>query len=85
MNTPQRTLSQPGYSTTRHFPDEDFPTGYLPDHDVLLQFSLVLYFCQVTGDIQETDFDLPATVVIYTRCKSCVIDDTEGLQIKILR
>ena len=34
---------------------------------------------------QKTDFDLQPTSVIYTRRKACVIDDSEGLQIKILR
>ena len=48
-------------------------------------------FCNVfikshlTYRSQKTDFDLQPTSVIYTRCKAIVIDDTERLQIKILR
>ena len=34
---------------------------------------------------QKTDLDLQPTSANYTRRKACVIDDTEGLQIKILR
>ena len=49
-------------------------------------FSLSYIFVksQVIYRTQKTDFDLHPTGVIYTRCKAGVIDDTEGLQIKIL-
>ena len=39
---------------------------------------------QVIYRTQKTEFDLQPTSLIYTQFKSCAIDETEGLQIKIL-
>ena len=39
---------------------------------------------QVLNWTQKTDFDLQPISVIYTRCNVDVIDDTVGLQTKIL-
>ena len=39
---------------------------------------------QVLNWTQKTDFDLQPINVIYTRCNVDVIDDTVGLQTKIL-
>ena len=47
----QQALTQWGYYSIRFSPTNINPTGYFSDHNVLLQFSLDLYFCQLTGDI----------------------------------
>ena len=87
MSTPQRTLSQPGIPRPDLSPTKIFTIGYFPNHNVLLQFSCLIFLSNHRWYIEhkKTDFDLQPTSVIYTQYKACVIDDTEGLQIKILR
>ena len=79
MNTPERTLSQTGYFSTRLFPDEDLLVYYcnFPLHCIFVK-------PQVIYRTQKTDFDLQPTSVIYTQIKACITDGTEGLKIKIL-
>ena len=47
---PQRTLLRLGYSGVfyEYFPRPDLA---FPNHYVLLQFSVLFHFCQITGDI----------------------------------
>ena len=47
--------------------------------------SYIFVKSQVICRTQKVDFDLQPTSIIYTRWKADIIDDTEGLQTKILR
>ena len=53
-------------------------------HYCSFSLSYIFVKSQVIYRTQKADFDLHPASVIYTRYKAGVMDDTEGLQIKIL-
>ena len=77
LTLPQWALPQP----------EFFPKEIPPIIMYYFNFPLSYIFVksQVICRTQKVDFDLQPTSIIYTRWKADIIDDTEGLQTKILR